>query len=423
MRSLRPFVKVPVTIAAGAVFVAVGAASAQQFQPWTTTEKPAAKSAPSVPAASVPAASVPAAKAKPGPSALPATGAQAVQAQPATAAPAPAARMSEWPKLLPKQGEAKLPERWSEAEIADAQKSCVTLLKGLDLVAVGAPPILEGSECGAAAPVELISIGTSPQVTFSPPVTVTCEMAASLHGWITKDVQAAARKHLGAPVVRIDTMSSYSCRNAYGRAHHKLSEHGKANAIDIRAFMTAKADSADVLASWGPTVRDIQAQVAAAKVADEKARALAATKPAAPSGVSGVPPTGTALAPSAPSAVADAPKGPSVIIGTGGTIIPSQTPSIGLSTGFPQPSRLGGPKPVEKLRGTDTGKSAPKVPSPAVDAGSAPVSGDRYTRFLRDVHAVACTKFGTVLGPEANNAHRNHFHVDMAKRQQKSFCE
>ena len=38
-------------------------------------------------------------------------------------------------------------------------------------------------------------------------------------------------------------------------------------------------------------------------------------------------------------------------------------------------------------------------------------------QFLRDIHASACKVFGTVLGPEANNAHRNHFHVDMAKRQ------
>ncbi len=332
--------------------------------------------------------------------------------------------MSEWPKLLPKDGGAKLPERWTEAEIADAQRNCVVLLKGLDLVAVGATPILEGAECGAAAPVELISVGSSPQVTFSPPVTVTCEMAAALHGWITKDVQASAKKSFGTPIVRIDTMSSYSCRNAYGRAHHKLSEHGKANAIDIRAFMSAKADTAEVLASWGPTARDVQAQVAAAKAAEEKARALAATKPASPAGVIAVPSTGTALAPSAPAAIADAPKGPSVIIGTGGTIVPSQAPSIGLSSGFPQPSRLGGPKPVEKLRGTDTGKAAQKAASPAASATEpAPASGDRYTRFLREIHAAACGRFGTVLGPEANNAHRNHFHVDMAKRQQKSFCE
>ncbi|MFZ0155560.1 MULTISPECIES: extensin family protein [unclassified Pseudomonas] len=34
-------------------------------------------------------------------------------------------------------------------------------------------------------------------------------------------------------------------------------------------------------------------------------------------------------------------------------------------------------------------------------------------RFLREVHAGACDSFNTVLGPEYNAAHRNHFHLDM----------
>ena len=33
--------------------------------------------------------------------------------------------------------------------------------------------------------------------------------------------------------------------------------------------------------------------------------------------------------------------------------------------------------------------------------------------FLRDVHDGACDLFGTVLGPDYNAAHRDHFHVDM----------
>ncbi|MBV1695048.1 MAG: extensin family protein, partial [Hyphomicrobiales bacterium] len=48
--------------------------------------------------------------------------------------------------------------------------------------------------------------------------------------------------------------------------------------------------------------------------------------------------------------------------------------------------------------------------------------GGRMT-FLREAHRSACRIFGTVLGPEANNAHRNHFHVDMAQRRSASFCE
>ena len=42
--------------------------------------------------------------------------------------------------------------------------------------------------------------------------------------------------------------------------------------------------------------------------------------------------------------------------------------------------------------------------------------GDGKTDFLRAAHRSACKLFNTVLGPEANNAHLNHFHVDMAER-------
>ncbi len=44
-------------------------------------------------------------------------------------------------------------------------------------------------------------------------------------------------------------------------------------------------------------------------------------------------------------------------------------------------------------------------------------------KFLREIHAGACRIFGTVLGPEANAAHKSHFHLDMAKRRHGSYCQ
>lgn len=42
--------------------------------------------------------------------------------------------------------------------------------------------------------------------------------------------------------------------------------------------------------------------------------------------------------------------------------------------------------------------------------------------FLRAAHDAACRDFGTVLGPEYNAAHRDHFHLDQAERGWGSFC-
>jgi hypothetical protein len=43
--------------------------------------------------------------------------------------------------------------------------------------------------------------------------------------------------------------------------------------------------------------------------------------------------------------------------------------------------------------------------------------------FLQLLHDTACEQFGTVLGPESNDAHKNHFHLDEKARRRKNFCE
>ena len=71
-------------------------------------------------------------------------------------------------------------------------------------------------------------------------------------------------------------------------------------------------------------------------------------------------------------------------------------------------SNLGGPKPAQKAASKPTNdKTAAKINRAA---------------FLRGAHRAACRIFGTVLGPEANDSHRNHFHVDLAHRRRSNYC-
>ncbi|MFM6852846.1 MAG: extensin family protein [Sphingopyxis sp.] len=44
---------------------------------------------------------------------------------------------------------------------------------------------------------------------------------------------------------------------------------------------------------------------------------------------------------------------------------------------------------------------------------------DRSKQFLRLIHDSACRRFGTVLSPDYNAAHANHFHFDMSGQ---NFC-
>ena len=44
------------------------------------------------------------------------------------------------------------------------------------------------------------------------------------------------------------------------------------------------------------------------------------------------------------------------------------------------------------------------------------------SEFVKKIHDDACGTFETVLGPEANEAHKNHFHLDMKERRS-AFCQ
>jgi hypothetical protein len=342
--------------------------------------------------------------------------AQARAGNPAAAATPPAGSPQQ-----PSQPQAAAPAppepSWTKKEIAEAQAQCGVILKRYGAVAEPHEPILEG-ECGTAYPVEVTRIGG---IAFSQPAILNCQMIAVLGDWFKADVQPAARELLGTRIERIEVLSSYSCRNAYGRTRTRLSEHGRANAIDIKAFHTQTNQPVDLVADWGMTERDIKAQIAAAEAAARKfaiakakadaeadrarlarkqgsGSAVAQGNPGQQSPVLG--PSNNGLA-GLRGLVGDAiGKGPDLDTGRGPT---------GLSLG--QPSRLGGPK---------TNADKPAKPLPAKRANAEDPNARK--QFLRSLHTSACKRFGTVLGPEANEAHRNHFHLDMAERPRGNYC-
>jgi hypothetical protein len=317
----------------------------------------------------------------------------AVTSKPASKPASPKLAIA-WPPLPEKQPHTASAKSWTNQEVEFARARCAILLKDLDVVVVPEAPVRDEALCGSPAPMQLVSIGSSPQIAFSPPPSLTCDMIAALHKWMHSGVQPAARKHLGAPVVRVATMSSYSCRNAYGRAKGRLSEHGRMNAIDIGAFITAGGKTAMVLADWGPNAREIAAREAAKQQKKIAAAAEAAQKAAEGPKIAATPPT---LA--TPGSASLRPSIATTIPGI--TLQLPTAPPAALS--LSQPTRLGGPK------------SDVSPPSPPALTTTA--------QFLRAAHSSACQVFGTVLGPEANAAHNNHFHLDMSERKVRVICE
>ena len=100
--------------------------------------------------------------------------------------------------------------------------------------------------CSAIGAVQLLDIGT--------PVTnlgaMTCPAARQLARWVREAVQPAATQWLGSRIVRIESMGTYNCRPINNQAGNKLSEHGKANAVDIGAFVTEDGRRISVLKGW-----------------------------------------------------------------------------------------------------------------------------------------------------------------------------
>jgi len=115
----------------------------------------------------------------------------------------------------------------------------------LTTVAVFKPiPLLAGpGECGAvdAVLLEQVMLPDQAKVTVAPPATLRCAMAEAVALWLREDVAPAALQ-LGAPLRGLDNFDSYECRGR-NRVHGAtLSEHGRANALDVRAFRLANGE-------------------------------------------------------------------------------------------------------------------------------------------------------------------------------------
>jgi len=154
------------------------------------------------------------------------------------------------------------------------------------------PDTYYGAGCATVGAVRLLSLrADETNMSLTNVGAVTCPLANRLAGWARYGVDRAARQILGSPLVRIETMGGYSCRNVAGTDHR--SAHATGNAIDVSAFVLADGRRISVLGDW--------------------------------------------------------------------------------------------------------------------------YAGDAQARqFLTTIHDSACKRFGTVLGPDYNPAHRNHFHVELA---------
>ena len=102
-------------------------------------------------------------------------------------------------------------------------------------------PVLVGpGECGAADAVllESVTLPDDTKVTFAPAATLRCTMAEQVALWLREDVLPASAS-LGTQMRALEDYDSYECRGQNRVRGATLSEHGRANALDLRGFKLA----------------------------------------------------------------------------------------------------------------------------------------------------------------------------------------
>jgi hypothetical protein len=131
------------------------------------------------------------------------------------------------------EGQTSAPKIESERSPCQLQLSEIAEFKPLS-------PITGPGECKATDVVNVnaVLLPDNHRVVFSPVVTLQCSMAEVVTHWIRDDV-APTLDALGMSLRGVETLESFGCRSFNGISGAHLSEHGHANALDIRSLKLA----------------------------------------------------------------------------------------------------------------------------------------------------------------------------------------
>jgi hypothetical protein len=118
--------------------------------------------------------------------------------------------------------------------------ACRLALTDQVAIAPSIPDIHDPGGCGGEDLVRLeaVVLPDHRQVALKPAAILRCKMALAVADWVRTDVSALA-KSLGSTVADLDNFDSYECRGRNRIAGAQLSEHGRANALDVRSFRFA----------------------------------------------------------------------------------------------------------------------------------------------------------------------------------------
>ncbi|WP_074825497.1 MULTISPECIES: extensin family protein [Bradyrhizobium] len=127
---------------------------------------------------------------------------------------------------------------------APQASACRQALTEAIAIAPSIPDIHGAGGCGGEDLVRLEAIVLPDQrrVAVKPAAILRCAMASELADWIRTDIAPLAVS-LGSTISDLDNFDSFECRGRNRIVGARLSEHGRANALDVRALKLANGRS------------------------------------------------------------------------------------------------------------------------------------------------------------------------------------
>ena len=133
----------------------------------------------------------------------------------------------------------------AESAAASPQPSaCRLALTEAIAIAPSIPDIHGAGGCGGVDLVRLeaVVLPDKRQVSVKPAAVLRCAMASAIADWIRTDIAPLAA-NAGSTISSLDNFDSFECRGRNRVAGAELSEHGRANALDVRALVLANGQS------------------------------------------------------------------------------------------------------------------------------------------------------------------------------------
>jgi hypothetical protein len=169
--------------------------------------------------------------------------------------PLPKPRPEEAPKAIdeiaPEADSKPSPDKPSGNKPAEAAppsekqlSACRLALTEEIAVAPSIPDIHGPGACGGEDLVRLeaIVLPDKRKVAVKPAAILRCTMASAIADWVRTDMVPLAAS-LGSTITDLDNFDSFECRGRNRVAGAMLSEHGKANALDVRSLKLANGQS------------------------------------------------------------------------------------------------------------------------------------------------------------------------------------